>query len=130
MDHRHVAPGQDHGNQKFSTVAIHQAWKTNADTCKLNEVAVLHPQLCDLLANFGEKNARIVCRFEAESGDKAIIKVAQRQNCFFSAYIDTEQTKAQTIEAQRRGWLSTNGSRPSRTLFDDAPISQKFTRNS
>src|SRR6266478_4216645 len=130
LDHRNIAPGQDHRNQKFAAVAINQSRKANAYTCKLNKVVVLGTQLGDLLSDLGKKTARIVCSFETQSCDKTIVKVAQRQDCFVSTNVHTEQTETQSIKSQGRGRFATNWSRSSRALFDDATILEEFSGDS
>jgi hypothetical protein len=83
---------------------------------------VLRAQLSNLLTNLVQKYSCVRTGFITDSRDDPVIKIAQRQDCFIRANINSKQAKPFSVETQRCGRFATNRSRAAGTFFNDARV--------
>src|ERR1043165_3672542 len=119
---RHVAPRQDHGQQKLSALVIDETRQADADAGKLDERIVLRAKLANLLADLRQERRGYRSGLETHTRNDAIVEVAQREHCLIRSDVAAEESKAFGVESQGRRRLTTDRRGASGTFLDDAGV--------
>ena len=87
---------------------------------------MLRAQPGDFLAEVPQERGRICASFETVARDDMTIEIAQGQNRFFGANVQTEQTITLFVDAQRRRRFAAAGRGFAAAGFDDVTVEVKL----